>query len=116
MRSKYILMKAMEDKAAELSGDDTSGRYTEHRSAWSYPRNGFEAGIKSMILGVMDYADRYLWQHQDQVSSDGLAGPYILDMMRSLNGLIGCDTGRLDGSLLAELLTNMRKQYGFPEG
>jgi hypothetical protein len=82
-----------------------------HCAAWREPQ-GPEVGIVRMIEGVALYADHHAKRFESNVGEDGLLGPEVEQIIRSIRTLLNGECGRLDCGTLDRLLLDMLAAEG----
>lgn len=107
---------AITKASANASGRGGNGWGDRHVRAWQAPC-GPERPIRSLIVGLAQYADTHRDRFESDISEDYLLGrDYWLSMWKGARGLLNGELGRLDGGTLDGLLIDILEAAGFEEG
>jgi hypothetical protein len=85
-----------------------------HRAAEQRPTQG-EKAILQLIDALNYYQEAHRDIHGSQLADDAVLGEYWIKMVRSAEGLLNGDLGRLDGGTLDRMLRAIAVDAGFSE-
>lgn len=85
-----------------------------HNEACGDPR-GIELGLIGLVAALERYADEYHKSVGIKVGDDGYADTLFLDIVRGINGLLSCETGRLDCGKISYYLTDLALRNGITD-
>lgn len=101
-------------KSPKRAGLGTSNDATA--SAWLKPINGFEKAMTHLILGIDAYRRAHLELYGSGIAEDGEMGVAWEDIVRSVKAMLAGEAGRLDRSILDQLLNKILEEEGVDAG
>lgn len=84
-----------------------------HRTAYSFPRKGFEGAFSYGIRALAEYADAHQERYDSPLAEDYVLGEAWEQAIRGVLALLNGELGRLDGGELDRTIREIGARAGF---
>jgi hypothetical protein len=69
--------------------------------------------VRLLTEGLLAYVDAHEYEYEIPVARDYVLGPHVLDIVRSLRGLLNGEIGPLDAGSMDRCLCDIGRAAGF---
>lgn len=91
------------------AGANSNGWADRQVDAVKGPHSGFEVALRSMLLGLAEYADAHSRRYHSKIGDDGVLGREWAAMLSGARGLLNGELDRFDGGTLDKAILAMAR-------